>query len=117
MILSSPNSLYGMTYAYPFIYKVTAHGNSYMSLGYISDITISKGSMETIYSDNYLPLSIDVRMNIRTLSENFANIVFKNEEFDFSILGLQSPATSNPDAIKNKISNTVSPPELITIKI
>jgi len=117
MILASPNSMTGISYAYPFIYKVTAHGNSYMALGYISDITISKGSMETVYSDKYLPLSIDVRLNIRTLSENFANIVNKNEEFDFNILGLQSPATSNPDAIQNKASGTVKPPELITLKI
>ena len=117
MILASPNSMYGITYAYPFIYKVVAYGNSFMSLGYISDITISKGSMETMYSDDFLPLSIDVRMNIRTLSENFANIIKKNENDDFNMLGLQTPATSNPDAIQNSQSGVISTPKIITLNL
>jgi len=115
MIFASPNSFNGLTYAFPFLYRVVAYGNTFLSLGYISDITISRGSMETVYSDEFYPLSIDVRLNIRTLSENFANIINGSVSSDFNNIGLTSPALSSAIDI-NDYAGT-NPPKIITVKL
>jgi len=115
MIFASPNSFNGLTYAFPFLYRVVAHGNSYLSIGFISDITISRGSMETIYSDDFYPLSIDVRLNIRTISENFANIINGDISSDFNNLGMTSPALSS--GIDIQVNSGSTPPEIITVKL
>lgn len=124
MIMAAPNSLNGKSFAYPFIYRVNAYGNSYLTLGYISDITISRGSMETVYSDDFLPLSIDVRLNIKTLSDNFANIVnatnkkdkLNNINNDFKNIGLTTPAMSSAIDINKNVGKMV-PEEIHTLNL
>ncbi len=115
LIFSSPNSFNGLTYAFPFLYRIIAYGNTFISLGFISDITISRGSMETVYSDELYPLSIDVRLNVRTISENFANIIKGTISEDFNNIGIASPALTSAIDINNDAGFTS--PEIITIKL
>jgi len=72
LILAAPLSYDGLTYGVPFIWNIKSYGNVDFSVGAISAITITRGSMETIYNDELLPMSVDVRMTISSLSNNFS---------------------------------------------
>ena len=100
IIAASPISLNGLTYGFPFMWKAINYGNITFNAAYISQLTITRGSIETSYSDDFLPLAIDVRMTISSLSDKFASILHGNVEDELYNVGLYTPAQEAQSLIR-----------------
>jgi len=72
---AAPISFDGITYGYPPVWQIKSYGNSFQTVGIIDVITITRGSMETTYSDNLEPLSIDVRITLSSLNHHYATVL------------------------------------------
>jgi len=104
ILMAAPLSGDGMTYFVPPIWQIKSHGNSFMKVGVIDVITVTRGSMETSYSDLLLPTSIDVRITISSLSDHFATVLNK-EDLNKNEVGLTTVETN--DEVFNTDTNNM----------
>ena len=100
IIAASPISLNGLTYGFPFMWKAINYGNITFNAAYISQLTVTRGSVETSYSDDFLPLSVDIRMTISSLSDKFASILHGKVDDELYNVGLYTPAQEAQSIIR-----------------
>ena len=77
----APISYDNITYGFPPLWKIMSYGNAYQTVGVIDVITISRGSMETTYSDNLMPLSVDVRLTLTSLNHHYIPVLLDKNHF------------------------------------
>ena len=75
MTAAAPISFDGISYGFPPLWQIKSYGNTHQTVGVIDVITITRGSMETTYSDKLEPLSIDVRLTLTSLSHHYATLI------------------------------------------
>jgi len=105
---AAPISFDGITYGYPPIWQIKSYGNSFQTVGVIDVITITRGSMETTYSDNLEPLSIDVRITLSSLNHHYATIlkdITKNSLLLDNGVGMTTAANIEAGITEKSIDN------------
>jgi len=109
MTMAAPLSFDGVTYGYPPIWQIKSYGNSFQTVGVIDVITITRGSMETTYSDNLEPLSVDVRITLSSLNHHYSsilkdttknNLLFENGVGMTSAANIEAGITKKPSDLK-----------------
>jgi hypothetical protein len=69
---ASPVTYNGISYGYPMIWKVKAHGIMTLKLAAITAMTITRGGNDTVYNKYDEPLNVDVRLMITPINPGFA---------------------------------------------
>ena len=69
---TAPVTIDGLTYGYPMIWDVRAHGIMHLKLAAITAMTITSGGNDTVYNKYDEPLNVDVRLMITPINPGFA---------------------------------------------
>lgn len=69
---TSPITIDGITFGYPMIWDVRAHGIMHMKLAAITALSITRGGNDTVFNRFEEPLNIDVRLMITPINPGFA---------------------------------------------
>jgi hypothetical protein len=114
---AAPISFDGVTYGYPPLWQIRSYGNTFQTIGAIDVVTITRGSMETTYSDNLEPLSIDVRITMSSLNHHYATILM-DKLTRSSLLKENGVGMTNAVSIEKGITSDFdTKPEIISINI
>lgn len=131
ILLAAPLSYDGLTYGVPFIWNIKSYGNTEFNVGVVSTLTITRGSMETMYNKYLMPMQVDVRITLTSLADKFAQIAprlnlsgkpvnyisdLKNIEDEYNLVGLVTPGLENK--INKRTDNKIiTRPETITVTL
>lgn len=69
---TAPVTVDGLTYGYPMLWDVRAHGIMHLKLAAITAMTITRGGNDTVYNKYDEPLNVDVRLMITPINQGFA---------------------------------------------
>lgn len=69
---TAPVTFDGITFGYPMIWDVRAHGIMHMKLAAITALSITRGGNDTVFNKFEEPLNIDVRLMITPINPGFA---------------------------------------------
>lgn len=115
---SAPITMRGFAYGYPMLWDVHAHGIARYKVAAITSMTISRGSFETTFNNNYQPTIIDVRLNISSLVNDFA-LPFASSKLynDTTSLGTVTPGDIYAGAMNRMGTTKMSTKEIKIIQL
>jgi len=120
---SSPVTVGGTMYGFPSLWDIHAHGITNFRLGGIAALSLIRGSFETTFTADLKPTSIDVRMTLVPLINDFgvqmANLkgdehsIYKHPED----LGVQNPGDIYRGMTNTTLGSSGSEVTINTIKL